>query len=199
MSSRTILNTHMGTHGILNAHTHMGTHGILNAHTHTHATAKILVQQNHSKCACTHTHTHMGIPTQNGHNSKSTTLTLTDHEWGARWRKTATWKGKYGRSVVLEKEVSWGWIWTSPEGGSFREEGEGPSTGTGRRWKRRGNWQWKVWSATSLRVLSCGQTMPWQLNLLCDNKSPGYWNFWIFLEPGTTQPANHSACSPPSH
>ena len=79
LSSRTILNTHMGTHGIINAHAHICTHGILNANTYTHrqplqkflSSRTILNARAHVH---THAHTH-GHPNTKGHNSKSTTLT----------------------------------------------------------------------------------------------------------------------------
>ena len=106
---------------IPSAYTHARTH----AHIHSHTQAPA----------------HTSIPTMQ--NLIYTQLKRTPNR-DLRQRKTTAWNGKHGRAIVLEKEMSWGLIWRSPERVSVGEEGDGLKTE-----KARGNQQWRVWCEES--------------------------------------------------
>ena len=58
-------------------------------------------------------------------------MMITNRDMGRK--KKAARKGKPGKCIVLEKDMSWGLIWRSPDRGSVGEKGrsfhvEGPKT-----------------------------------------------------------------------
>ena len=67
----------------------------------------------------TDTHTHTHAVTHNLNRQQTET-------WGGGFKTPARNK-KHGRSIVLEKEMSWGLIWRSPERVSVGDEGAGVS------------------------------------------------------------------------